>query len=154
MFQVVEKIAILLFVVLWFSIILWFLSRGWRQLAKTYKWSGIFSGEKLYFRTGTISGTKYGMFLIVGGDVRGAYFSICLPSRLFPPIQIPWSDIKGQEHRGLTARYVDLIFEKDKNKSNDRNIISGRVADTLEQLSGGVWVYERAGKRVIFARDK
>ena len=129
----------------------WFISRGWRDLATAYRLNDQFSGERWFFRTGVIADTTYGCLLIVGGDLRGAYFSTCLPSAICPPLLIPWGDIQGVERKGLLVRFVELKFVK--GPPDGQHEISGRVADRLESVSGGAWRYQRAKKTVIFGRD-
>lgn len=75
--------------------IFWLITRGWRELAKIYPLSIPFTGEQWYFQNGEIASGRYGYLLIIGGDLRGAYFSTFLPAALCPPIFVPWEEIKG-----------------------------------------------------------
>lgn len=132
------------------AMIFWLITRGWRELAKIYPLTIPFTGERWYFQTGEIAGGKYGYMLIIGGDLRGAYFSNSFPAALCPRIFVPWEEIKGVEHRGILVRYVQLEFLKAPQQVHS---ISGRLADKLERASGGIWDYQRADKTVFFGKD-
>jgi hypothetical protein len=126
--------------------LVWFISRGWRELAKAYPLMFPFSGKRWFFETGAIAGARYGGLLIAGGDLPGAYFATCLPSAVCPPLFIPWDEIKGVERKGFLVRSVELRFAK---QPDEEHWISGRVADRLEKVSCGTWKYQRAEKKIL-----
>jgi hypothetical protein len=140
------------FLILFFAsaiAITWFTSKGWRALAKGYPATDSFSGTRWFFRSGGLAGSEYGCVLIVGGDLRGAYFSAFIPSKFCPPLFIPWEDIKGTERKGVLVRFVELRFAKVQGQQDEDNWISGRMADNLEALSNGRWKYQRERKRGV-----
>lgn len=126
--------------------ITWFTSKGWRALAKDYRATNSFSGTRWFFRSGGLGGSKYGCLLIIGGDLRGAYFSAFMPSKFCPPLFIPWEDIKGIEGNGVLVRSVELRFAKVQGQQDEDHWISGRMADKLEKVSNGRWKYQRTRK--------
>jgi hypothetical protein len=148
------NIAIALFALCWFYGIAWLITRGWRDVSKHYKFAGIYTGKKYYFRSGSFAGVKFGCFLILGGNHQGAYLSTMMPNQLCPPLLIPWNEITGIERRGLISRNVELTLAKDYIKSAVNNYISRNMADKLESLSEGEWTYKHATKRVIFGKDE
>jgi hypothetical protein len=149
--EYLEKVVIGLLIVPFVIVVLWFVSRGWRELAKCYPLTVPFSGQRWYCRSGEIAGAEFGCVLIFGGDLRGVYVSTIFPARLFPPLFIPWDEIKGAEKKGWLVRLVKLEFRQGP---REEQWISARLADKLELASGGVWKYRRAKKRVIFGKDK
>jgi hypothetical protein len=153
LFQWIGHSAIAVIVFCGFFAIVWYVTRGWRELSKSYRHPGIYSGRRYYLRTGNIAGAEYGLVLIVGGNREGAYFSTLLPSRLCPPLLIPWADLTGIERRGLTVRHVELSVKKDVRNSNVVNYVSANIADKLEALSEGAWSYKHSQKKTIFRKD-
>jgi hypothetical protein len=151
---VFEDIGVVLFLSVFISfaaIIVWFISREWRQVASLYPLRNDFPSELWHFRSGEIAGVRIGGFLIVGADGRGAFFSACFPfSFLLPAFFVPWADLSGVERKGLFVRNVELRFSK---AHKHENFISGRIADKLEQCSGARWKYMRAGKHKLFERN-
>ncbi len=152
--EFITNLCVAFFIIAWFYGIAWAITRGWRELAKYYRFSGIYTGNRYRFRTGSLAGANFGCFLIAGGNRQGAYFSTLLPSHLCPPLLIPWEDITGIERRGILSRTVELKLANDIKKSEVFNSISGRLADRLEKLSEGIWSYKHATRRVIFGKDE
>ncbi len=131
--------------------IAWLISMKWRKVAAVYPSQSPCSGRRWFFRSGVIAGTKVGGMLVVGADLRGAYFSMVFPFSLFAPtLMVPWSELSGVERKGILVRFVELKFGR---VTELRNEISGRLADKLESSSGGVWRYERTSRTVIIGRD-
>ena len=150
----VTVIAVTLFALCWFYGIVWFITRGWRNISKHYKFAGIYTGKKYYFRFGNFAGAKLGCFLILGGNRKGAYLSTLMPRHLCPPLFIPWEDIIGIERRGLISKRVELRLSDDFNKSGAFNYISRNMADKLEYLSKGKWSYKHATKSILLGKDE
>jgi hypothetical protein len=129
------------------------LTKGWRELSKSYKLLGIYSGKRYYFRSGIIAGGVYGIILIIGGNRYGAYLSTLLPSMFCPPLLIPWDKFTGVEFHSFRGRNVRLTIIRDIEKSKDFhniiekwedfNYISVNIADKLEKLSEGRWSYKK-----------
>ncbi len=95
---------------------------------------------------------RIGGFLIVGADLRGAFFAACFPFSFFlPTFFVPWTDLSGVERKALLVRKVELRFWK---AHNHENIKSGRIADQLERCSGERWKYKRAQKRKVFEKER
>lgn len=150
----VTNVAIAFLALCWFYGIAWFITRGWRDVSKHYKFSGIYIGKKYYFRSGSFAGTNFGCFLIFGGNHQGAYLSTLMPRHLCPPLLIPWEDIIGIERRGFISRKIELRLANDYKKSEVYNYISRSMADKLEYLSDGKWTYKHATQRVLFGKDE
>ncbi len=131
--------------------ILWFVLKQWRKVAEVYPCLQPCYGNRCYFRSGIIAGANINGFLIIGADLRGVYFSSLFPLSLFaPPLMIPWEELTGVEHKGILSRSVELTFAR---MEDIRNEIPGRLADKLEEASGGVWHFERADRSVTTGRD-
>lgn len=154
MIEYLIRIAIAVFILLSFYGIARLVTRGWREVSGHYGFSGIFSGKKYYFRSGSFAGSNFGWLLIIGGNRDGMYLSAVMPSRLCPPLLIPWDDITGVERRGLLTREVELRFVHDYRKSQENNCISSAMAGKLEVASSGRWTYRHATRRVILGKDE
>lgn len=109
---------------------------GWRNLARMYRATQSFSGNRFYFQSGGMRrGTSYNNCLTVGANLYGLYLSVFLPFRFaHPPLFIPWEDISTKFHgKGWLFAGVRLQFAKCPSGSL---LISKRLANRLSQASG------------------
>ena len=100
------------------------------------------------------SGHEIWIFIDSGRGSSTEYLSILLPSRLCPPLLIPWDDISDIEHCGLTGRRVELRSTIENNKQGINHHISDNFTDILEALFEGRWTYKHATKYGIFGKDE
>ena len=135
--SVVPYVIAILFIGMWIIVISFaasFLS-GWRDLARVYRASQPFSGERFHFQScGMRWLTHYSGCITAGANPYGLYLSMFLPMRVgHPALFIPWTEISARTlGLGLFGR-VRLQFEKCPSVPM---LISFRLADRLLRASG------------------
>jgi hypothetical protein len=97
------ELFVLAFVGLWIGVgLLVAYLGGWATLAKVYRHSDEFRGERRRFQSARMRwGINYGSCLTVGATPRGLYLAALFIFRIgHPPLFMPWTDISIGEQRG------------------------------------------------------
>jgi len=105
------------FVVMWvfINIVLAKLS-GWMELAKNYRSTKEFEGERWNMRWAKINFVDYKGCINFGSNRNGLYMSVIFPFNFgSKPLLIPWIDILTIEKKGWFFDYVVLNFKKNPN---------------------------------------
>ena len=102
-------------VVAW-PLVMWLISRmsGWATLAKFYRATRPFVGQRYRFQSGTLgkAGSRFNNVLNLGVNEEGLYLSLLFPFGLYsPPLLIPWDDISAQNTQ-LIWKFVELHFRQ------------------------------------------
>ena len=113
--------------VLLFGVVIWFIDHalsssresGWRELARTYAYSGSFEGTSWRFPDVSFRRKKgwtgYGITLVLGVNSKGLYMRHVGPFQVsHPALLVPWSDIRFEEpSKGFWGRRVSLFLGSD-----------------------------------------
>ncbi len=113
---------------------------GWRELASAYPAPEPCDGDCWHFQSAALRwGFGFNGCLNVCANSQGVHLSILFVfSFAQPPVFMPWSDISGTERKNWLSSSVELRFRQ---APTIPFRIGSRLANKLEQASGGVWHY-------------
>jgi hypothetical protein len=133
-------VAFLVFFVLWWSFIVFLLSRigGWGKLAAAYRFDGSFVDYEWPAQTAQMRwGVNYKRVLTVGANPEGLYLNI---SRLFwmghAPLFIPWFDISVSTGKFLWGRYIEFRFRQ---APSVRFRVKEQLGLEISRVAGASW---------------
>ena len=108
-------IVVPLFVAFWCAICLTLSTvGGWRTLARAYRASRPFTGQRLHLRSALFGSVGYNGCLTLGANAEGLFISVLFPFRLgHPPLFIRWSEVENMgQTRQLFVRMVRFRFKR------------------------------------------
>jgi len=117
---------------------------GWASLARRYRLTSTFLGEKWAWQSGRMRfGAHYGNCLTLGCDEFGLYLATMkLFSFRHPPLLIPWGDIRVTYTRWMLVSQVRLDLGRDPEIPL---FLRPRVAERLRQAAGSRWPVQSLG---------
>ena len=114
---------------------------GWGQLARFYRLSNPFSGERWYLRSGRMRLTmRYRNCLTIGANAQGLYLAVLFLFRFgHPPLFIPWQDIAVKTGETLWWRWTEFRFRQAPGVFLR---VFGRIGDEVKSSAGQFWPVE------------
>jgi len=114
---------------------------GWASLAKYYRSSESFQGERVHLQSGAHRWkTSYNNCLTVGMNYYGLYLSVFLILRFgHPNIFIPWADVSAVKKRGLLTPCVEFRFRQTPTIPFR---VSERLGRRIVEGAGASWTHE------------
>lgn len=115
---------------------------GWTTLAKRFRFTTPFRGEKWSCRSGHMRWIAgYGNCLTLGCNQQGLYLAI-MPLFAFrhPPLLIPWDEIKISRTRIVFFRYVRFGLGRELDIPL---YVHARLADKLRRAAAMHWPIEQ-----------
>ena len=115
---------------------------GWKLLADCYPSRKPFQGKKWYFQIMRLGwAASYNSCVTLGANENSVFLSVLPIFRVgHPPMEIPLTEIRGNEYKGFLFTYVDIYTKKAK---NTRIRLFRKQADRIEQAAGHTWKYQR-----------
>jgi hypothetical protein len=117
---------------------------GWSALAKHYRLTGQFTGERWSFQSGKMRWlANYNNCLTIGASQTGLFLGILFLFRFrHPPLLIPWSEVSVGRKEFWVFKYAVLRLGRELGIPLS---IRGGLADKLKDASGGKWPIEPIG---------
>ena len=127
----------LLFVGFWAAICLGMAHLGWAKLARYYRASESFDGERLFFRSAQVGQSSYRNCLTMGAGPRALHLSVFFLFRVgHPPLLIPWADISAKDTHWLLGRGYELRFRL---VPEVKMRLPSEIGDELQSEAGSRW---------------
>jgi hypothetical protein len=117
---------------------------GWAILARQYRYSSEFMGEKWRMQSGRMRWLmSYNNCLTLGGNETGLYLSVLSLFRFqHPPLLIPWPEISVSRQRRFFFNYVRLTLGREVKIPL---LLRPTIAERLRRAAGSHWPVEAVG---------
>jgi hypothetical protein len=126
---------------------------GWFTLARFYRFSGMFLGERWRFQSAQLRWKiGYNNCLTVGASPEGLYLSVMFILRFgHPPLFVPWSDISVSGIKGFFYPVLEFRFQQ---ASAIPLRVSERLGQKIRTSAGTSWPAESSEGMKLGSNDQ
>ena len=141
---------ILLFIGFWLALnfLISFLT-GWLALARIYRATQPFEGERWYFQSAKFRFTSgYKQVLTIGANTEGLFLSVLFLFRVgHPPLFMPWQDISTRPTKFLWFQMYQFEFRQAPSVSLR---LKENLGENIQAAAGQSWPGNGAGTGAAF----